>query len=251
MLASQDQLPYWGPRPNISYCPVPWLSSCDIARDRSDMSSCCVTLNMCLNLSGHQVCPVYDEANDIYLDVVSGVRGKEKHERALKRVVRSFLEAKDSSADSTPCCWGGRQSTEKMKCLPQPTSQENPSAFQFWQGGILHRVVSMEKSLVPAIFQTIWPKLYFIILGNFVIWVWEWVVYRATDEIPPLSPPYSPAYIFKPWQIWFEYMCTCVYMSVCVHVLVHVCVCMCAKVGMKGKLEKPQDVPYLFSVQSL
>lgn len=68
------------------------------------MSSCCVTLNMCLNLSGHQVCPVYDEANDIYLDVVSGVRGKEKHERALKRVVRSFLEAKDSSADSTPCC---------------------------------------------------------------------------------------------------------------------------------------------------
>ena len=48
------------------------------------MGSCCVTLDMYLNLSECQVYPVYNENNNnIHLEAVSGVPIKGKNRKAL------------------------------------------------------------------------------------------------------------------------------------------------------------------------
>ena len=48
------------------------------------MGSCCVTLDMYLNLSEFQVCPVCNENNNnIHLEAVSGVQMKGRNPKAL------------------------------------------------------------------------------------------------------------------------------------------------------------------------
>lgn len=119
---------------------------------------------MHLNVSGCQVCPVYNEINNIHLEVVSGVQIKEKKpERALERATRgwaarSFLGLRIPLQIAPPAV-GEDIRAQKRERVPrpwaQPTPQENPSAFQPWEGGILYPVVSMEKIPVPAILQPI------------------------------------------------------------------------------------------------
>ena len=128
------------------------------------MGSCCVTLVMHLNLSGYQVCPVYNKNNNIHLEVVSGVQIKgKKPERALERVTqgwaaRSFLGLRIPLQIAPPAV-GEDIRAQKRESVhrpwAQPTPQENPSALQPWESGILHPVVSMEKIPVPAILQPI------------------------------------------------------------------------------------------------
>lgn len=69
----------------------------------------------------------------------------------------AFLGAEDTPVVSAPCCTGPQGAGEGTwpQAPVQPTSQEDPTAFQHWEGGILHPVVSVEKIPVPAILQPI------------------------------------------------------------------------------------------------
>ena len=127
---------------------------------------------------------------------------RKKPESTLKRVARgkaarSFLGQGIPLQTAPPAVWEDIRAPKRGRVhrpWAQPASQENPRAFQPWEGDILHLAVSMEKIPVPAILQPIWPNLCFIIFGNFVIWVGEWVVYRATVlKSLILSHLHSPA----------------------------------------------------------
>ena len=62
---------------------IPWLSRYDSVWAMNDMGSCCVTLDMYLNLSECQMCPAYNENNNFHLEAVSGVPIQRKNRKAL------------------------------------------------------------------------------------------------------------------------------------------------------------------------